>query len=62
MNGREKQISVRNLAANSVAEKVHLLLESSGRKLTNLKHRTVVAGAEESARGIWSALHIPRQK
>lgn len=59
VNGREKDISLRNLGRGGVSEKVWLLLDASGKKLTNLKHSTVVPGAEESARGIWSAMHQP---
>lgn len=60
-NDREKVISLRNLPPSEVAEKVMLLLESSGRKLTNLKRKSVVAGSPESARGMWSPLHGARK-
>ena len=61
-NDREKVISLRNLSSLGVAEKVMLLLESSGRKVVNLKRKPVVAGAPESARGMWSALHGARKE
>ncbi|PWN90205.1 hypothetical protein FA10DRAFT_301479 [Acaromyces ingoldii] len=61
VNNREKVISLRNMEPSLVSEKVRLLLESSGRKLTNLKRRPVEAGATESARGVWSQLHAAKK-
>jgi len=46
------------MEANQVANKVELLLNSSGAKIKPLKNLTIEAGpGNESARGIWSALH-----
>ncbi|UZJ51303.1 hypothetical protein CBS101457_000623 [Exobasidium rhododendri] len=58
---RQKAISLRNLQSNDVANKVMLLLETSGKKITSLKRKPVVAGAPESARGMWSAMHGARK-
>ncbi|KAE8212591.1 hypothetical protein CF319_g6476 [Tilletia indica] len=55
-NGRSKEICVRNREHTSVASKIQLLLDSSGRKITSLKRRPVES-SNESARGIWSPLH-----
>lgn len=44
-----------------ISEKFKLVLDQSGKKLAHLKNRPVVAGSEESARGIWSALHVQRR-
>jgi large subunit ribosomal protein L43 len=49
------------MGIKEVSEKIELVLDQSGKKLTHLKNRPVVAGAEESARGIWSALHVQRK-
>ncbi|KDN53432.1 hypothetical protein K437DRAFT_253130 [Tilletiaria anomala UBC 951] len=58
MNGRTKEISLRNLPRNSVSKTLELLLNSSGKKIVSLK-RKPVESITESARGIWSALHAP---
>lgn len=58
VNGRDKVICVNGLQSAQVAGKVALLLESSGAKLRSLKNDTLEAGpGNESARGVWSALH-----
>ncbi|AAW45710.1 hypothetical protein CNBH3590 [Cryptococcus deneoformans B-3501A] len=58
VNGRDKVICVNKLEANEVANKVGLLLNSSGAKIKHLKNLTLEAApGAESARGIWSALH-----
>lgn len=49
------------MGIKEVSEKVKLVLDQSGKKHTHLKNRTVVAGSEESARGVWSALHVQRR-
>ena len=61
VNGKEKGISLRNMGIKEVSEKIKLVLDQSGKKLSHLKNRPVVAGSEESARGIWSALHVQRR-
>ncbi|CAD6888447.1 unnamed protein product [Tilletia controversa] len=55
-NGRSKEICVRNREHTSVASKIQLLLDASGRKITSLKRRPVES-TNESARGIWSPMH-----
>jgi len=60
-NERQKNISLRNLQSNDVANKVMLLLESSGKKITSLKRKPIVAGSPESARGMWSGMHGARK-
>ncbi|WVN86476.1 uncharacterized protein L203_101640 [Cryptococcus depauperatus CBS 7841] len=58
INGRDKVICVNKLETNQVANKVDLLLHSSGAKIKHLKNLQLEAApAGESARGIWSALH-----
>jgi large subunit ribosomal protein L43 len=49
------------MQSNEVANKILLLLESSGKKITSLKRKPVVAGSPESARGMWSAMHGARK-
>ncbi|RXK35650.1 hypothetical protein M231_07080 [Tremella mesenterica] len=58
VNGRDKVICVNGLETNQVAQKVKLLLDTSGSKLKHLKNLTLEAApGGESARGVWSALH-----
>ncbi|KAL7424553.1 39S ribosomal protein L51, mitochondrial [Cryptotrichosporon argae] len=58
VNGRDKVICVNGLEMNQVENKVALLLNASGAKLRPLKNATLEAApGNESARGIWSALH-----
>ncbi|KAI5454177.1 39S ribosomal protein L51, mitochondrial [Naganishia albida] len=62
VNGRDKVICVNKMEANEIANKVQLLLDSSGAKLKHLKNLQVQAGpGAESARGIWSGLHVPEE-
>lgn len=58
--GKRKDVSLANLDANQVEQKVKLVLESSGDKIKSLKRNPVVPSAtsqEGSARGIWSQFH-----
>ncbi|GFZ48778.1 hypothetical protein JCM24511_06527 [Saitozyma sp. JCM 24511] len=58
VNGRDKVICVNGLETNEVANKVDILLNSSGAKIKSLKNLTLEAApGGESARGVWSALH-----
>ncbi|KAJ9104562.1 hypothetical protein QFC21_002060 [Naganishia friedmannii] len=62
VNGRDKVVCVNQMEANEIGNKVQLLLDSSGAKLKHLKNIQVEAGpGSESARGIWSALHVPAE-
>ncbi|GAA5847982.1 hypothetical protein JCM3766R1_005929 [Sporobolomyces carnicolor] len=56
LNGRSKEICVRSLEPSSIAQKVKLLLDSSGAKITPIR-RPKVESTNESVRGIWSAFH-----
>ena len=56
MNDNEKVIALNGFETNGVANKVQLLLDSSGAKIVPLKRKTIVS-TTESARGIWSGLH-----
>ncbi|KAL1412382.1 39S ribosomal protein L51, mitochondrial [Vanrija albida] len=57
-NGRDKVICLNGLEENQVANKVDLVLNSSGAKIKPLKNLTLEAGpGGEAARGIWSSLH-----
>ena len=50
------------LADTLTTAQVQLLLDSSGAKLKHLKNLQVQAGpGAESARGIWSGLHVPEE-
>ncbi|GAA5913345.1 mitochondrial 54S ribosomal protein mL43 MRPL51 [Sporobolomyces salmoneus] len=56
LNGRSKEICVRSLEPSSISQKVKLLLDSSGAKITQIR-RPKVESTNESVRGIWSAFH-----
>jgi large subunit ribosomal protein L43 len=56
VNGRSKEICVRSLEPSSISQKVKLLLDSSGAKITQIR-RPKVESTNESVRGIWSAFH-----
>ncbi|VDB95433.1 unnamed protein product [Peniophora sp. CBMAI 1063] len=56
LNDNEKVVPLNGFETNGVANKVQLLLDSSGARIVPLKRRTVVS-TTESARGIWSGLH-----
>ena len=57
VNNRDKVISLNEFEVNGIEKKVQLLLDSSGAKIKPLKRRTVES-TTESARGIWSGLHV----
>lgn len=57
VNDREKVIPLNGFEVTGVAQKVQLLLDSSGAKIKPLKRRTVES-TTEAARGIWSGLHV----
>ncbi|ORY33412.1 hypothetical protein BCR39DRAFT_519897 [Naematelia encephala] len=58
VNGRDKVICVNRLEHNQVAQKVDLLLNSSGAKMKHIRRIQVEAApGGEAARGIWSAIH-----
>ncbi|TFK57598.1 hypothetical protein OE88DRAFT_151897 [Heliocybe sulcata] len=58
LNGRDKVISLKESEVTQIQQKVQLLLDSSGAKIKPLKRR-VIESTMESARGIWSGLHVP---
>lgn len=58
VNGRDKVIPLQRLEVNGVERKVQLILESSGAKIKPLKKGRIVESMSESARGIWSGLHV----
>lgn len=57
VNERDKVVPLSGFEVNGIQKKVQLLLDSSGAKIKPLKRRTVESTAE-SARGIWSGLHV----
>ena len=59
----DKMMNKRGLLAEAlISAQVQLLLDSSGAKLKHLKNLQVQAGpGAESARGIWSGLHVPEE-
>lgn len=57
VNDREKVIGIKDYEVTGIQQKVQLLLDSSGAKIKPLKRRTVES-TTESARGIWSGLHV----
>lgn len=57
VNDREKVIPLNGFEVTGVAQKVQLLLDSSGAKIKPLKRRSVES-TTEAARGIWSGLHV----
>lgn len=57
MNNREKVVGLKGYEVTGIQQKVQLLLDSSGAKIKPLKRRTVES-TTESARGIWSGVHV----
>lgn len=57
VNGRDKVIGLKGFETATVEQKVQLLLDSSGAKIKPLKGRPVES-TTESARGIWSGMHV----
>ena len=57
VNNRDKVIALNGFEVTGIQKKVELLLDSSGAKIKPLKRRTVES-TTESARGIWSGLHV----
>ncbi|KAG9257264.1 thioredoxin-like protein [Emericellopsis atlantica] len=55
INGRTKPVCVRNLSPYEILEKVELLRDASGEKLT--KTNKAVTSTKDSVRGIWSPFH-----
>ncbi len=57
VNDRTKVICLKGFDQRGVMDKIQLLLDSSGAKIRPLKGRAVQS-TTESARGIWSGLHV----
>ncbi|KAF9786067.1 thioredoxin-like protein [Thelephora terrestris] len=57
INDRDKVVPLNGFEVNGIQKKVQLLLDSSGAKIKPLKRRTIES-TTESARGIWSGLHV----
>lgn len=57
VNNRDKVIPLSGFEVTGIQQKVQLLLDASGEKIKPLKRRTVES-TTESARGIWSGLHV----
>ena len=57
VNHREKVVPLNGFEVTGVQQKVQLLMDSSGAKIKPLKRRTIES-TTESARGIWSGLHV----
>ncbi|KAH8086618.1 thioredoxin-like protein [Cristinia sonorae] len=57
LNNRDKVVPLHGFEVNGIANKIQLILDSSGAKIKPLKRRTVES-TTESARGIWSGLHV----
>jgi len=58
VNGRDKVIPLSKLEVTGIDRKVQLLLDSSGAKIKPLKGARTVESTSESARGIWSGMHV----
>jgi len=56
VNDRDKVVPLNGFEVNGIQKKVQLLLDSSGANKP-LKRRTVES-TSESARGVWSGLHV----
>lgn len=56
-NGRDKTICVRELKPHQVAEKMDIVLDSSGRKMSPINRQYPVESSNPSVRGIYSPLH-----
>ncbi|BGP45674.1 39S ribosomal protein L51, mitochondrial [Rhodotorula kratochvilovae] len=61
LNGRTKEICVRNLAPSAIAAKAQLLLDSSGAKIVPIR-RPGVHSTTDSVRGVWSAFHEEQRR
>ncbi|KAI6118344.1 thioredoxin-like protein [Pisolithus sp. B1] len=57
-NGHDKVIPLNKLQVTGIKRKVQLLMDSSGAKIKPLKGAWMVESMTESARGIWSGLHV----
>ncbi|KAI6005045.1 hypothetical protein F5J12DRAFT_940807 [Pisolithus orientalis] len=57
-NGRDKVIPLNKLEVTGIERKVELLMDSSGAKIRPLKGARTVESTTESARGVWSGLHV----
>ncbi|KAI5991464.1 thioredoxin-like protein [Pisolithus albus] len=57
-NGRDKVIPLNKLQVTGIERKVQLLMDSSGAKIKPLKGARTVESTTESARGIWSGMHV----
>lgn len=57
-NGRDKVIPLNKLEVTGIERKVQLLMDSSGAKIKPLKGARTVESTTESARGIWSGMHV----
>ncbi|EIW86378.1 mitochondrial ribosomal protein subunit L51 [Coniophora puteana RWD-64-598 SS2] len=60
VSGRDKVIPLNGFEPNGIEKKINLLLDSSGAKITHLKRGRVVESSQESARGIWSGMHVDK--
>lgn len=58
VNNRDKVICLKGFEVTQIQQKVQILLDASGAKITPLKRKTVVS-TTEATRGIWSGLHLP---
>ncbi|KAL7409090.1 hypothetical protein BDY24DRAFT_345679 [Mrakia frigida] len=60
-NGRWKSVSLALRRPDTVARRVAKFLDASGEKIVHLKRTPIVPGPlSESARGMWSGLHLPQ--
>ncbi|QPG75636.1 hypothetical protein FOA43_002993 [Brettanomyces nanus] len=55
-NNQTKQICCRKLNADMIENKLKLIINSSGRKLTKPKQKVI--SLNKSVRGIWSPFHV----
>jgi large subunit ribosomal protein L43 len=55
MNGRSKDICLRNLEKEQILKKVEILQKANGERLKTMKKPVI--SQNESVRGIWSGLH-----
>ncbi|CUM62577.1 uncharacterized protein PRCAT00000129001 [Priceomyces carsonii] len=57
-NKNFKEIEVKNFNSKEIKEKLEELSQSSGNKLSKFNQR--VLSINESVRGVWSPLHVPK--
>jgi len=57
VNGRTKEVCLKEMSQSEVLDRIQLVLDSSGAKIKPLKGHPVQS-TTPSVRGIWSGMHV----